>query len=34
MNAEQRRIFVREHRACIFAFQRKQGPPSICAGDA
>src|SRR2546427_13270565 len=29
MNAEQRRAFVREHRTCIFAFQRKQGPPSL-----
>src|SRR5262245_43389417 len=29
MNAEQRRAFVREHRTCIFAFQRKQGPPSM-----
>ncbi len=29
MNAEQRRTFVREHRTCIFAFQRKQGPPSM-----
>ena len=29
MNAEQRRAFVREHRTCIFAFQRKEGPPSM-----
>ena len=29
MDAEQRRAFVREHRTCIFAFQRKQGPPSM-----
>jgi hypothetical protein len=29
MDAEQRRTFVREHRTCIFAFQRKQGPPSM-----
>ena len=29
MNAEERRAFVREHRTCIFAFQRKQGPPSM-----
>jgi hypothetical protein len=29
MNAEQRRAFVREHRTCIFAFQRKLGPPSM-----
>lgn len=29
MNAEQRRAFVREHRTCIFAFQRQQGPPSM-----
>jgi PPOX class probable F420-dependent enzyme len=29
MNAEQRRAFVRDHRTCIFAFQRKQGPPSM-----
>src|SRR6266404_3707358 len=29
MNAEQRRIFVREHRTCVFAFQRKEGPPSM-----
>jgi PPOX class probable F420-dependent enzyme len=27
--AEQRRAFVREHRTCIFAFQRKAGPPSM-----
>ena len=29
MNSEQRRAFVREHRTCIFAFQRVQGPPSM-----
>ena len=29
MNAAQRRAFVLEHRTCIFAFQRKQGPPSM-----
>jgi PPOX class probable F420-dependent enzyme len=29
MNAEQRRAFVREHRTCVFAFQRKDGPPSM-----
>jgi len=29
MNGEQRRAFVREHRTCIFAFQRKEGPPSM-----
>jgi hypothetical protein len=29
MDAEQRRAFVREHRTCIFAFQRKQGQPSM-----
>jgi PPOX class probable F420-dependent enzyme len=29
MNAEQRRTFVREHRTCIFAFQRSAGPPSM-----
>jgi hypothetical protein len=25
MNAEQRRLFVREHRTCVFAFQRLAG---------
>ena len=29
IDAEQRRAFVHEHRTCIFAFQRKQGPPSM-----
>jgi hypothetical protein len=29
MNAEQRRAFVRAHRTCVFAFQRKVGPPSM-----
>src|SRR5262249_17262101 len=29
MDAQQRRAFVREHRTCIFAFQRKEGPPSM-----
>jgi hypothetical protein len=29
MNAEQRRAFVRDHRTCIFGFQRKEGPPSM-----
>ena len=29
MDAEQRRSFVLEHRTCIFAFQRKEGPPSM-----
>ena len=29
MDAEQRRAFVREHRTCIFAFQRQHGPPSL-----
>lgn len=29
MDAEQRRAFVREHRTCVFAFQRKDGPPSM-----
>jgi len=29
MDAEQRRAFVREHRTCIFAFQRQKGPPSM-----
>lgn len=29
MNAEQRRAFVSAHRTCVFAFQRKSGPPSM-----
>ena len=29
MNAEQRRAFVRQHRTCIFGYQRRQGPPSM-----
>src|SRR4029453_8987826 len=29
MNAEHPRAFVREHRTCVFAFQRKEGPPSM-----
>ncbi len=29
MNQVQRREFVENHRTCVFAFQRKQGPPSM-----
>ena len=29
MNQAERRAFVACHRTCIFAFQRKQGPPSM-----
>ncbi len=29
MNQAQRREFVEHHRTCIFAFQRKHGPPSM-----
>ena len=29
MNQAERRAFVETHRACIFAFQRKSGPPSM-----
>ena len=29
MNQAERRKFVAQHRTCVFAFQRKQGPPSM-----
>ena len=29
MNQAERRQFVENHRTCVFAFQRKQGPPSM-----
>jgi len=29
MNQEERRQFVREHRTCVFGYERKQGPPSM-----
>src|SRR5262244_1770577 len=29
MNQAERRAFVELHRTCIFAFQRKHGPPSM-----
>ena len=29
MDRSERRAFVEEHRTCIFAFQRRQGPPSM-----
>ncbi len=29
MNQAERRKFVEQHRTCVFAFQRKQGPPSM-----
>jgi PPOX class probable F420-dependent enzyme len=29
MNQAERRAFVERHRTCIFAFQRKNGPPSM-----
>lgn len=29
MNQAERREFVEKHRTCVFAFQRKQGPPSM-----
>ena len=29
MNQAERRSFVRDHRTCIFGFQRKNGPPSM-----
>jgi PPOX class probable F420-dependent enzyme len=29
MNQAERREFVENHRTCVFAFQRKQGPPSM-----
>jgi PPOX class probable F420-dependent enzyme len=29
MNAEERRRFVREHRTCVFGYNRKAGPPSM-----
>ncbi len=31
MNQDQRKEFVEKHRTCIFAFQRRQGPPSMSA---
>jgi len=37
--SEERREFVRRYRTCVFAFNRKQGPPSmsivyyVCEGD-
>jgi len=29
MNQEERRQFVKEHRTCVFSYERKQGPPSM-----
>jgi len=29
MDQDERRAFVEKHRTCIFAYQRKQGPPSM-----
>ena len=29
MNQEERRQFVKEHRTCVFGYERKQGPPSM-----
>jgi nitroimidazol reductase NimA-like FMN-containing flavoprotein (pyridoxamine 5'-phosphate oxidase superfamily) len=29
MNAEERRQFVRDHRTCVFGYNRKSGPPSM-----
>jgi PPOX class probable F420-dependent enzyme len=29
VNAEERREFVRNHRTCIFGYERKKGPPSM-----
>jgi PPOX class probable F420-dependent enzyme len=29
MNRAERRRFVEQHRTCVLAFQRKQGPPSM-----
>ena len=29
MNQEERRRFVRDHRTCVFSYERKKGPPSM-----
>ncbi len=29
MDIEQRRDFVRQHRTCVFGYERQQGPPSM-----
>ena len=29
MNGKQRRSFVKEHRTCVFGYERKNGPPSM-----
>jgi len=29
MNIEQRRDFVRQHRTCVFGYERQNGPPSM-----
>ncbi|MBW2281202.1 MAG: PPOX class F420-dependent oxidoreductase [Deltaproteobacteria bacterium] len=29
MNSEERRQFVRDHRTCVFSYERKKGPPSM-----
>ena len=29
MNQEERRQFVKEHRTCVFSYERKHGPPSM-----
>jgi PPOX class probable F420-dependent enzyme len=29
VNGQERREFVREHRTCIFGYERKSGPPSM-----
>ncbi len=29
MDSEERRAFVRQHRTCVFGYQRRQGPPSM-----
>jgi len=29
MNAEERREFVRDHRTCVFGYERRAGPPSM-----